>query len=132
MPSDLQMSMENPLWGAPRIHGELLKLGFQVAQSHPAASHGMHPSSKTATMHPSSKTATMHPASKAAAVHATSRATTAAVKGKRRRSNGKRHSKRACGEAFCELVGHPNPSLLSDGSCREVNSRRPQVAYDFK
>jgi transposase InsO family protein len=28
-----QMSSENPLWGAPRIHGELLKLGFQVAQS---------------------------------------------------------------------------------------------------
>jgi transposase InsO family protein len=27
------MSLENPLWGAPRIHGELLKLGFQVAQS---------------------------------------------------------------------------------------------------
>jgi hypothetical protein len=27
------MSVENPLWGAPRIHGELLKLGFQVAQS---------------------------------------------------------------------------------------------------
>ena len=23
-----QMSLENPLWGAPRIHGELLKLGF--------------------------------------------------------------------------------------------------------
>ena len=23
----------NPLWGAPRIHGELLKLGFEVAQS---------------------------------------------------------------------------------------------------
>ena len=28
-----QLSMENPLWGAPRIHGELLKLGFEVAQS---------------------------------------------------------------------------------------------------
>src|SRR3981189_3245082 len=28
-----QMSAENPLWGAPRIHGEPLKLGFQVAQS---------------------------------------------------------------------------------------------------
>ena len=28
-----RMSMENPLWGAPRIHGELLKLGFVVAQS---------------------------------------------------------------------------------------------------
>ena len=28
-----RMSAENPLWGAPRIHGELLKLGFSVAQS---------------------------------------------------------------------------------------------------
>src|SRR6267378_100430 len=28
-----RMSMEKPLWGAPRIHGELLKLGFEVAQS---------------------------------------------------------------------------------------------------
>src|SRR6266487_1123821 len=28
-----RMSAENPLWGAPRIHGELLKLGFEVAQS---------------------------------------------------------------------------------------------------
>jgi hypothetical protein len=28
-----RMSKENPLWGAPRIHGELLKLGFAVAQS---------------------------------------------------------------------------------------------------
>ena len=27
------MSIENPLWGAPCIHGELLKLGFAVAQS---------------------------------------------------------------------------------------------------
>jgi len=28
-----RMSRDNPLWGAPRIHGELLKLGFEVAQS---------------------------------------------------------------------------------------------------
>jgi hypothetical protein len=28
-----RMSQENPLWGAPRIHGELLKLGFEVAES---------------------------------------------------------------------------------------------------
>jgi hypothetical protein len=30
-----QMSTENRLWGAPRIHGELLKLGFDVARSRP-------------------------------------------------------------------------------------------------
>src|SRR2546423_1098326 len=28
-----RMSTRNTLWGAPRIHGELLKLGFAVAQS---------------------------------------------------------------------------------------------------
>src|SRR5262245_31630443 len=28
-----RMSVENPLCGAPRIHGELLKLGFQVGRS---------------------------------------------------------------------------------------------------
>jgi hypothetical protein len=28
-----RMSQANPLWGAPRIHGELLKLGIVVAQS---------------------------------------------------------------------------------------------------
>ena len=28
-----RMSIENPLWGAPRIHGELLKLGLEIAQS---------------------------------------------------------------------------------------------------
>jgi transposase InsO family protein len=27
------MSLANALWGAPRIHGELLKLGIEVAQS---------------------------------------------------------------------------------------------------
>ena len=28
-----QMSLDNPLWGAPRIHGELLKLGIDVGQT---------------------------------------------------------------------------------------------------
>src|SRR5258708_2588572 len=27
-----QMSAENPTWGAPRLHGELLKLGFDVSE----------------------------------------------------------------------------------------------------
>ena len=33
--SDLiqQISSANPLWGAPRIHGELLKLGIEVSQA---------------------------------------------------------------------------------------------------
>ena len=38
LPRDLrdlirEMSLANPLWGAPRIHGELIKLGIEVAQS---------------------------------------------------------------------------------------------------
>jgi hypothetical protein len=28
-----QMSLPNALWGAPRIHGELLKLGIEVSQA---------------------------------------------------------------------------------------------------
>ena len=28
-----QIANENPLWGAPRIHGELLKLGFDISES---------------------------------------------------------------------------------------------------
>src|SRR6516165_3930159 len=28
-----KMCRENPLWGAPRIHGELLKLGINIAES---------------------------------------------------------------------------------------------------
>jgi hypothetical protein len=27
------MAAENPTWGAPRIHGELLKLGFEISES---------------------------------------------------------------------------------------------------
>jgi len=27
------MSQANPLWGAPRIHGELLKLGIEISQA---------------------------------------------------------------------------------------------------
>ena len=27
------MSRANPLWGAPRIHGELLKLGIEISRS---------------------------------------------------------------------------------------------------
>ena len=26
------MASENPTWGAPRIHGELLKLGFDISE----------------------------------------------------------------------------------------------------
>ena len=28
-----KMSKANPLWGAPRIHGELLKLGIEISQA---------------------------------------------------------------------------------------------------
>ena len=28
-----EISLANPLWGAPRIHGELLKLGIDVGQT---------------------------------------------------------------------------------------------------
>ena len=28
-----KMSRENPLWGAPRIHGELLKLGIDIGET---------------------------------------------------------------------------------------------------
>ena len=28
-----EMSLANPLWGAPRIHGELLKLGIAIGQT---------------------------------------------------------------------------------------------------
>lgn len=28
-----QLSLENPFWGAPHIHGELLKLGYEIAEA---------------------------------------------------------------------------------------------------
>ena len=28
-----EMSIANPLWGAPRIHGELLELGIDIGQT---------------------------------------------------------------------------------------------------
>jgi hypothetical protein len=28
-----EMSLANPLWGAPRIHGELLKFGIEIGQT---------------------------------------------------------------------------------------------------
>jgi hypothetical protein len=36
------MSKQNTLWGAPRIHGELLMLGIEVAQSTVANAPGSH------------------------------------------------------------------------------------------
>src|SRR6202046_1618768 len=41
------MSQANPLWGAPRIHGELLKLGIEVAQSTVAKCRRRKPPSQT-------------------------------------------------------------------------------------
>jgi hypothetical protein len=35
-----RISVENSLWGAPRIHGELLKLGFEVATVECRQTHG--------------------------------------------------------------------------------------------
>jgi hypothetical protein len=45
-----EMSVANPLWGAPRIHGELLKLGVDVGQTSVAKSVRWHRSN-----HPTSE-----------------------------------------------------------------------------
>ena len=44
------MSRENPLWGAPRIHGELLTLGFEVAQSTVSKYYGARPQATVAEL----------------------------------------------------------------------------------
>jgi transposase InsO family protein len=53
IPTDIRalvrrMCRENPLWGAPRIHGELIKLGITIAQSSVAKYMGrrLHPPSQ--------------------------------------------------------------------------------------
>jgi len=45
------MSTANPLWGAPRIHGELLKLGIAVSQSTVAKYMRRHPRPPLPTWH---------------------------------------------------------------------------------
>jgi len=44
-----RISQDNPLWGAPRIHGELLKLGYDVSEATVAKymTKGHHPPSPT-------------------------------------------------------------------------------------
>src|SRR5438105_3985631 len=37
------MALANPLWGAPRIHGELLKLGFEGVAAHRCPAHAAPP-----------------------------------------------------------------------------------------
>ena len=34
------ISIANPLWGAPRVHGELLKIGIDIGQTSVAKGHG--------------------------------------------------------------------------------------------
>ena len=42
------MSEANPLWGAPRIHGELLKLGIEISQATVGTSSPFDPSATAA------------------------------------------------------------------------------------
>jgi hypothetical protein len=44
------MSQENPLWGAPRIHGELLKLGIEISQASVSKYMVRHPRSPAQTL----------------------------------------------------------------------------------
>ncbi len=45
-----RMSQENPLWGAPRIHGELLKLGIEISQASVSKYMVRHPMSPAQTL----------------------------------------------------------------------------------
>jgi hypothetical protein len=61
-----EMSIANPLWGAPRMHGELLKLGIDVGQTTVAKymAKGRRPPSQgwntpTARLWPASQTANL-------------------------------------------------------------------------
>ena len=48
------MSLANPLWGAPRIHGELLKLGIEIGQTL-VAKYKETPISRMEDVHPQSR-----------------------------------------------------------------------------
>ena len=53
------MSMANPLWGAPRIHGELLKLGIEISQATVAKYMIRRPGSPSPTEGPAMKVTTL-------------------------------------------------------------------------
>ena len=46
-----RLSVENPLWGAPRIHGELLKLGYDVAEATVSKYIARHPGPPSQSWH---------------------------------------------------------------------------------
>jgi hypothetical protein len=46
-----RMRLENPLWGATKIHGELLKLGFQVSLSFPKNPSGLESHARVESSH---------------------------------------------------------------------------------
>jgi putative transposase len=46
-----RLSQENPLWGAPRIHGELLKLGIEIGETSVAKYMGRRQTPPSQTWH---------------------------------------------------------------------------------
>jgi hypothetical protein len=78
-----------------------------TAEVHPAASHGMHPASKSAAVHPASEAAAAEASSHtmpATATHASTASTSSSGKG--RRYEGKRGGERTRDQVICELVPH--------------------------